>query len=223
MRRVLTLALLLAAVACLIAVQAFSQAPGSAPPAAAVPAAIVSPQTVHYHYHYHFHYSPPASSSYYPPDYGDPNSARAPSAYYPLPPAAFSPTQANPNPPGYIRSQFAPLGFQNLNPNAPSAQGVIHVFLPTKDAVVSLNGQQMRGKGKDRKFTTPVLQANQEYQYWVTATFTQNGESVTQYRTVDIGAGEYTVADFTRPPEANPIKLPPGPVNQNDVVPPQQL
>ena len=62
----------------------------------------------------------------------------------------------------------------------------------------------MRGAGKDRKYTTPVLASNQEYQYWVTATFPQNGESVTQYRKVYVGAGEYTVADFTRPPEPAP-------------------
>ena len=96
---------------------------------------------------------------------------RVPIASYALPPATFSPTPANPYPAGYIPGPFAPIGFQNLNPNAPTAQGVIHVFLPTKDAVVYLNGQKMRGTGKDRKFTTPVLQANQEYQYWVTATF----------------------------------------------------
>jgi hypothetical protein len=54
-------------------------------------------------------------------------------------------------------------------------------------------------------------------------TLRQNGETVTQYRKVDVGAGEYTVADFTRPPEENPITLPAGPVNQSEVVPPQKL
>jgi uncharacterized protein (TIGR03000 family) len=84
---------------------------------------------------------------------------------------------------------------------------------------VYLNGQKMRGEGKDRKFTTPVLQSNKEYQYWVTATFKQNGESVTQYRKVVLGAGDYNVADFTRPPEENPIRLPAGPVDPNTVAP----
>ena len=54
----------------------------------------------------------------------------------------------------------------------------------------------------------------------MTATFQQNGESVTQYRKAIVGAGEYTVADFTRPPEANPIRLPAGPVDPGSVVPP---
>ena len=82
-----------------------------------------------------------------------------------------------------------------------------------------LNGQKMRGTGKDRKFTTPVLPSNQEYQYWVTATFVQNGESVTEYRKVVFGAGEYNVADFTRPPEENVGRLPSGPVDPNTVAP----
>ena len=53
----------------------------------------------------------------------------------------------------------------------------------------------------------------------MTATFKQNGESVTQYRKVVLGAGEYNVADFTRPPEENPIRLPAGPVDPNTVAP----
>jgi uncharacterized protein (TIGR03000 family) len=139
-----------------------------------------------------------------------------------MPPAAFTPTQSNPYPQGYLYGPYAPTGFQNFNPSAPSAQGVIHVFLPSKNAVVYLNGQKMRGTGKDRKFTTPMLPANQSFQYWVTATFDENGESTTHYRKVDVGAGEYTVADFTRPPEANPVKLPTGPVNQSEAYPEPQ-
>ena len=61
MRRILPFALSLALVACLIAVQAFSQSPGSTAPAAAAPAANLSPQTVHYHYHYHYHLPMPSS------------------------------------------------------------------------------------------------------------------------------------------------------------------
>jgi uncharacterized protein (TIGR03000 family) len=216
MQRVLPFALTLTVVAGVIVAAAFSQSPGSLPPAATVAPAGASPQTVHYHNHYHYHYAPPSfNSSLY--NAGVANSA------YPVPPGSFTPSAANPYPPGYIPGPYALLGFQNYNPNAPSAQGVIHVFLPTKDAIVYLNGQKMRGTGKDRKYTTPILQANREFQYWVTATFNQNGESVTQYRKVVLGAGEYTVADFTRPPEANPIRLPAGPVNQNEAYPAQPL
>ena len=47
------------------------------------------------------------------------------------------------------------------------------------------------------------------------------GESVTQYRKVYVGAGEYTVADFTRPPEPASYRAPAGPVNQNETFPAQ--
>ena len=122
MRRVLMLSLLLAVVACLIAVQAFSQSPGSSMPAATATPANPSPQTVHYHYHYHYHYAPPVSSLMYPSYYANPYNGMASNASYPLPPTAFSPTQANPYPPGYIPGPYAPLSFQNFNPNAPSTR-----------------------------------------------------------------------------------------------------
>ena len=126
--------------------------------------------------------------------------------------------------PGLIRRAmspvpYAPLPFANITPNAPTAQGIIHVFLPTANAIVLLNGQKIRGTGKESKLTTPVLPGNREFQYWVTATFNRGGQTVTEYRKVDVGAGEYTVADFTIPPEPNPIKLPAGPVDPNSVVP----
>ena len=219
MRRILPLALPFALVACLIAFQAFSQSPSSSLPATAAPPANASPQTVHYHYHYHYHAATPAPL--YQPYYVDAYGGRAPAGSYGQPSPASSPTPANPYPAGYVPGPFTPMGFLNTNPNAPTAQGVIHVFLPTKDAVVCLNGQKMRGAGKDRKFTTPVLASNQEYQYWVTATFPENGESVTQYRKVYVGAGEYTVADFTRPPEPASYRAPAGPVNQNEAFPAQ--
>jgi uncharacterized protein (TIGR03000 family) len=202
-----------------LATGTFSQSPGAAKPAAAVARASPPPQTVHYHYHYHYH--APMASAWYPPYYANSYNGLAPNASYALPPTAFSPTPSNPFPTGYVPGPFVPTGFQNTNASAPSAQGTIHVFLPTKDATVFLNGQKMRGQGKDRKYTTPILPPNQEYRYWVTATFDQNGETVTQYRKVEVGAGEYTVADFTRPPEENPISLPAGPVNQNEAVPAQ--
>jgi uncharacterized protein (TIGR03000 family) len=182
--------------ASLIAAGAFAQTqPGAVSTPAPAPAASPSPPSIHYHFHQH-NYSPTA-------------------------PNAMWPTAAQPYPPGSISGGFAPIGFQNTAPGALPAQGVIHVFLPTSDAVVYINGQQLLAKkGKDRKFTTPALPSNREFQYWVTATFAQNGESVTQYRKAIVGTGEYTVVDFTRPPEENPIRLPAGPVDPNSVFPP---
>lgn len=216
-------ALLGAAIVILAGTSAFSQSPDStttAAPTVPAPAAGAPAPIIHYHNHYHFHnYGnvPPSALMY--PNYASPSTTGALNSSYPLPPNMASPTPAHPYPPGYIPGQFAPLASQNSAPGAPTAQGVIHVFLPTSDATVYLNGQKMRGNGKDRKLTTPTLAPNNEYQYFVTATFKQNGESMTEYRKVDVGAGEYTVADFNRPAEENPIKLPAGPVDPNTVAP----
>jgi uncharacterized protein (TIGR03000 family) len=188
-------------------------------PSAPTPAANPSPPVVHYHFHQHNY--PSTSSLMYPSYNANPTTTGALNMSYPMLPYAGGPTAAQPYPPGYVPGPYAPIGFQNAAPSAPPAQGVIHVFLPTGDAVVYVNGQQLRSnKGKDRRFTTPALPSNREFQYWVTATFKQDGESVTQYRKVIVGAGEYTVADFTRPPEQNPIRLPAGPVDPSSVVPP---
>ena len=174
----------------LAAAPAFSQSTGSggtAATAAPAPAAGTSPQTVHYHYHFHQYPNVPTAALMYP-NYSTPNMTGAWNGYYPVPPSTAVPTQAQPYPPGYIPGPYAPLPFQNTAPNAPTAKGVIHVFLPTADATVYLNGQKMRGKGKDRRLVTDVLAMSREYQFWVTATFKENGESVTKYRKVDVGA-----------------------------------
>ncbi len=142
--------------------------------------------------------------------------ARATGAYS-VSPAGWRPTPAQPYPPGYLTDPYLPLPAANVTPNAPLTQGVIHVFLPTADAAVYLNGQKMRGTGTERKLTSPVLPSNGEFQYWVSATFDRGGQTLREYRKVVLGAGEYAIADFTRSPQANPISLPPGPVDPNSV------
>jgi uncharacterized protein (TIGR03000 family) len=179
---------------------------------------------VHNHTHYHY-YAPTSALTY--PSYANPTTTRALNARYPLPPNQVPPTQAHPYPRGYVPGQFAPLPFQNTLPNAPPDEGVIHVFLPAVEADVYLNGQQMKGSGSNRKYTTPPLQPNREFQYWVVARFERDGQKVTDHRKIFLGASEYAVADFTQPADALPynpvtntsVRMPAGPVNPNDVIP----
>ena len=91
------------------------------------------------------------------------------------------------------------------------------MLLPTPAAKVYLNGERMRGAGDARIFTTPVLPLDKEFQYYVTARYPEQGHVVTTYRKLDVGAGEYTVADFTHPQLSNPTDLPPGLVDENQV------
>jgi uncharacterized protein (TIGR03000 family) len=176
--------------------------------------------------HTHYHYYVPTSALMYP-SYANPVTTGTLNASYPLPPAHFSPTPAHPTPPGYVPGRYAPLPFQNTAPNAPPDEGVIHVFLSADKADVYLNGQKMKGSGSDRKYTTPPLQSNQEFQYWVTVRFERDGQKVTDHRKISLGAGEYAVADFTQPADSLPynpvtntsVRMPAGPVNPNDVIP----
>lgn len=192
---------------------AFSQEEESAAPPKA-PANAAAPQ-IHYHYHTHIHSLP---SWMYPGYSGGFTPGRALTSF-PQSSSVPPPTAANPNPAGYVPGPYAPLPFANRDPRAPADEGVIHVFLPVADAVVYLNGQKMRGSGKDRQFTTPILPAGQTYQYYVTAKYKQDGQPVTEYRKVVLVAGSYEVADFTRPSLYDPGRFPTGPVDPNDVVP----
>jgi uncharacterized protein (TIGR03000 family) len=215
-----------AALLCSAANQAFAQSSGdywtrysqTRPDFTPAPAPANSwPQGLHYHDGYY--YQPSTSSLLYPPYRAGAAHGGPPNLYYPLPPSAFTPTPWSPYPPGYIPGADQTTGFKDFTPNAPNHQGVIHVFLPATDAAVYLNGQQVRGIGSDRKFITPTLPGNQPYQYWVTARFMLGGREVTQYRKVDVGPGEYVVADFTRPAITNSVNLPAGPVSQTEAYP----
>ena len=72
------------------------------------------------------------ASLMYPSYNANPYNGMASNASYPLPPAAFSPTQANPYPAGYIPGPVSRRVSRTKIPNAPSAEGVIHVFCRRK-------------------------------------------------------------------------------------------
>jgi uncharacterized protein (TIGR03000 family) len=132
----------------------------------------------------------------------------------------FTSTPERPYPLNDPFGPFTALPFRNHVPAAPQDRGVIVVYLPVTDADVYLNGQNTRGTGRTRHLLTGLMPPNGVYQYYVTASYQDNGERVTHYRKVDVGAGEHTVADFLRQPLFNDFKLPPGPLDPNQLVPP---
>jgi len=181
----------------------------SAPPATptTVPAARPHPPgELHYHFHTHYH------ASTHP---------LVPSAYQAT--ALYPQTQArdaviNAYAPASGAWPYAPLPQINTDPRA-ATYGTIHVFLPVANAELYLNGQKTKGTGKDRVLKTPPLPINREYQYVLTSRFKQGKETETQYRKVFVGAGDYTVADFTKPQPAEPTRLPSGPVGTDTIDP----
>jgi uncharacterized protein (TIGR03000 family) len=82
----------------------------------------------------------------------------------------------------------------------PADAAVIEVRVPSAAAQVEFNGQQTYTTGATRYFVTPSLPAGRgPYAYTVTATWTQNGQSVTRERQVRVARGHTSVVDFTRP------------------------
>ena len=211
-----------------IAAEAFSQESNSATAATTESSAdtesIAGNSTTEIHHHHYHHYPPHWWGA---PMYPNPYPYRVPGMPYPMSYRPFVPTPAQPYPSWYVPGQNTPMPFPNTTAdNAELSEGIIHVFVPNADAEVFLNGQKMRGSGKDRRFVTPPLEPNRTYQYFVTARLKRGDEPVTEYRKIFLDAGGYNVADFTRPAKTSPFEKPmdtpvrftAGPVNQNDVV-----
>ena len=169
----------------------------------------IRPQSLHYE----------GNGGWIYPSFAKPYAIGGPWASFPRP-YPFTSTPEHPYPPDDPYGPYAPLPFRNNTPPAPADKGVIQVFLPSAEADVYLNGQKTRGIGTTRRLLTGLMPPGGEFQYWVTASYLENGEKVTKYRKVEVGAGEYTVADFLRQPLFDTFHLPPGPVDTNQLVPP---
>ena len=102
--------------------------------------------------------------------YSNPSNGVGPNASYPLPPTAFTPTQNNPFPNGYIPGPFAATRAFRARTPTRQVPGVIHVFLLMKDAhrVFERPEDAWQRQGSQIS-TTATLPPNQEFQYWVTA------------------------------------------------------
>lgn len=117
--------------------------------------------------------------------------------YYPGYPFGFIPTAVAVDPMTYVA--FYPPIFP---PNAPVASpapadqpATIEVVAPP-DTVLTFDGHRTVQTGPYRHFTTPPLVPGAGYHYTVEATFTQDGEKVTQTRRVAVSAGGRTSVAF---------------------------
>jgi uncharacterized protein (TIGR03000 family) len=128
-----------------------------------------------------------------------------------------TPTAEQPYPPEYLTTAVAPPPLLEDTVDLRTSYGIIHVFVPVADAVVYLNGQEVPGSGTHRRIRTPLLSLDNSYRYYATATYDKDGQKQTEYRQLVVGAGEYTVADFTRPALIvhSAPRLPAGPVDVN--------
>jgi len=136
----------------------------------------------------------PPAGFYTQPDYASPSSARVAAALPPLPYGALdraSSLASEPSPP-------APP----VPPVPPEANGVSHftVKLPA-DGKLWVNDADTKPIGSSRRFHTPTnLELAKNYEYTFRAQWIDNGQTLTQDRTVRFKAGDDLTVDFFQSP-----------------------
>jgi len=75
----------------------------------------------------------------------------------------------------------------------------IRVIVPDAQANVWINDRKMSATGTTRSLNAPALRSGDTSGYRVRASWTKDGQVVTQERTVSPTAGQSSVVDFTRP------------------------
>ncbi|HEV3144783.1 MAG TPA: TIGR03000 domain-containing protein [Gemmataceae bacterium] len=131
------------------------------------------------------------SAGYLAPGYG------ATGMYAPAYPAA----------PGLAAAPAAPV------PMATNLPPRMQVVVPNPEAQVTIGGQKMESLGTVRTFELPPVDQGKSETYKVTATWVQDGQTITDVRKVAVTAGSVAQVDFTQPapPErvATPVKSEP--------------
>jgi uncharacterized protein (TIGR03000 family) len=104
----------------------------------------------------------------------------------------MAPAYGDLTPPSFDAGAYAPP--------AAAADTVAHIqVIVPPDAKVWFNGSLTQATGSDREFASPPLVPGQDYNYDITAQWTEGGQEVTQTRHVGVRAGAGVVVDFTRP------------------------
>jgi uncharacterized protein (TIGR03000 family) len=104
----------------------------------------------------------------------------------PMPYVAFYPPVFPPNTPVAAPASGLP---------SPTDTATIEVFT-APDAVLTFDGHRTLQTGPFRRFTTPPLVEGKGYHYTVEATFTRDGQKVTEKQSVAVSAGGQTSVTF---------------------------
>lgn len=70
--------------------------------------------------------------------------------------------------------------------------------MPDRFATLTFNGDKTESVGYTRYFVTPSLGNDKSYHYVVKATWTQNGQTMTAERQVDVAPGKTSHVDLTQ-------------------------
>jgi uncharacterized protein (TIGR03000 family) len=115
---------------------------------------------------------------------------------------------------GYYRdapSRIVSRAVEQTLPPPTAKTGRVQIVLPHADAEVWINDYRTTSRGMTRLIESPELEPEKTFQYTVRASWSANGKAQTEVRVVFLAAGRTSVADFTRPPEAERIPVPPPP------------
>lgn len=105
--------------------------------------------------------------------------------------AYYAPTYNNYYPQMYVapqQPQTVPY-VAGYAPSAATTTARLDIQVPP-DADVYIEGQKMKQTGPRRSFVSPALEAGQQYVYNIKATWTQNGETVSDEKQVNVQAGD---------------------------------
>jgi uncharacterized protein (TIGR03000 family) len=101
----------------------------------------------------------------------------------------------------YSAPTYAAPSYDYVNPVTPAAPvnntAEMDILLPTADAQVWVDGNQMSMTGTYRSFVSPPLQPGYSYTYHVAAAWMDNGREVRAERTVPVTAGQVSRLDFS--------------------------
>jgi uncharacterized protein (TIGR03000 family) len=125
-------------------------------------------------------------ADYYPPTYGAPD----PSMYY-APAGGGGPSVYN-------------VGDSSAGGGSRPQDLTAHILVKIPaDAEVWFGQGKTQQSGAQREFVSPALSPGKDYTYDIKARWMEGGQEVVQTRRVDVTAGAWKVADFTKPaPEA---------------------
>jgi uncharacterized protein (TIGR03000 family) len=135
------------------------------------------------------------------------NAYSSPASYAVYPTTVYSPSYYSST---YVIPPYRPAlsdsETQGQGPVLPNNRAQIQVILPDPEATLSFDGGKTTSVGKVRLFDPPELQPGVTYSYKVTASWVQDGKTITDVRKVPVMGGRGTLVDFTQPapPEAVP-------------------
>lgn len=112
--------------------------------------------------------------------------------------SAYTPRYYDVGPDDYGYSD-SPYSYAPYSENVAGDRAGVRVVLNNPAAELTVEGDGSRSLGRTRFFTSQPLEPGYKYSYQVTATWTENGQQVSETRKVALVPCQTSVVDFTQP------------------------